>query len=87
LHLPAAGADAVYLGARLTIIFQRQALFLTKTGGRIKLSDRISMGDGLEIRDAKNNNPSTIISVMIKDGHHVKTADKGDTLLAGNFEG
>lgn len=52
---------------------------------RIKLSDKISMGDGLEIWDSKNNNPSAIISVMIKDGSHVRTAGKGDILLAGNF--
>jgi len=52
---------------------------------RIKLSDKIAMGDGLEIRDARNNNPSAILSVMIKDGRHVKTANKGDTLLVGNF--
>lgn len=53
---------------------------------RIKLSSKICMGDGLEIRDAGNSNPSAILSVMFKDGSHVKTADRGDTLLAGNFK-
>lgn len=53
---------------------------------RVKLSEKIGMGDGLEIWDPKNNNPSTILSVMLKDGRHVKTATPGDTILVGNFK-
>lgn len=53
---------------------------------RIKLSERIRMGDGLEIRDPKNNNPSAILSVMLKDGRHVKSAEPGDILMVGNFK-
>jgi putative protease len=51
---------------------------------RIKLSEQVEMGDGLEIWD--KNTPSAIISVMMKNGKHVKDAKPGDTVLLGNFK-
>lgn len=53
---------------------------------RIKFSAQTHMGDGLEIRDAVNSNPSAIVSVMMKSNTHVKTAYPGDSLLVGNFK-
>jgi len=68
---------------------QSQPRFGGREGDRlisIRLSEQLNMGDGLEIWDSKNRNPDAIISVMMKDGRHVKTAKAGDVLLAGNFK-
>ena len=51
---------------------------------RINLREQLKMGDGLEIWD--KNTPSAIISVMMKDGRHVKETRVGDTVLLGNFK-
>lgn len=53
---------------------------------RVKFTAETHMGDGLEIRDEKNGNPSAILSVMLRNGAHVKTANPGETLLVGNFK-
>ena len=53
---------------------------------KIKFTHETHMGDGLEIWDAKKGNPSTIVSVMLHNYSHVKTAQPGDTLLVGNFK-
>lgn len=49
----------------------------------VKLNDNVSIGDGLEIWDSET--PSAIISVMMREGKHVKNAGPGDTVLLGNF--
>ncbi len=53
---------------------------------RMRFNEKVRMGDGLEIWDSQNNYPSAIISVMMKDGRHVKTAEPHDILLVGNFK-
>ncbi|MBP7176020.1 MAG: U32 family peptidase [Thermoclostridium sp.] len=53
---------------------------------KIRFTEQTHMGDGLEIRDANRENPSAIISVMLRNNTHVKTARPGDTLLVGNFK-
>lgn len=53
---------------------------------RVKFTAQARMGDGLEIWDARNDNPSAIISVMLRNQAHVKTALPGETLLIGNFK-
>jgi len=49
----------------------------------VNLDERINMGDGIEIWD--RDIQSAIISVMIRDGKHVKNAGPGETVLIGNF--
>lgn len=53
---------------------------------RVKFSAQARMGDGLEIWDAQNDNPAAIVSVMLRNQAHVKTALPGETLLVGNFK-
>jgi len=53
---------------------------------KIKFSAETRMGDGLEIWDAQRDNPSAIISVLMKNNAHVKAAKPGETLLVGNFK-
>jgi putative protease len=53
---------------------------------KIKFTSETRMGDGLEIWDAQKDNPSAIISVMLRNNSHVKTARLGETLLIGNFK-
>ncbi len=53
---------------------------------KIRFTTETRMGDGLEIWDAQKDNPSAIISVMLKNNTHVKTAHPGETLLIGNFK-
>lgn len=53
---------------------------------KIKFQQETRMGDGLEIRDVKNSNPSAIISVMQQGKNHVKTAKPGETIFVGNFK-
>jgi len=49
----------------------------------VKLNEQVDIGDGIEIWD--KNTQSAIISVMMRDGKHVKSAGHGDTVLLGNF--
>lgn len=72
---------------------QQEGSIRSKFGGgeddrlvRIKLKTEIRMGDGLEIWDDRNDNPSAIISVMLRNNTHVKIAQPGDSLLVGNFK-
>lgn len=74
-------------------VIKTEKQYQPRFGGRdedrlvsIRLSEQLNMGDGLEIWDSKNQNPAAIISVMMKDGKHVKTAKAGDILLVGNFK-
>lgn len=53
---------------------------------RVRFSNGIRMGDGLEIHDATKGNPSAIVSVMMKNNAHVKAAKAGESLLIGNFK-
>jgi putative protease len=53
---------------------------------KIKFTAETRMGDGLEIWDAQKGNPSAIISVMLQNNVHVKSARPGETLLIGNFK-
>lgn len=50
----------------------------------VKLDEQVNIGDGIEIWDEKIQ--SAIVSVMIKDGEHVKNAGPGDIVLLGNFK-
>lgn len=53
---------------------------------KINFTAETRMGDGLEIWDAQKDNPSAIISVMLRNNAHIKTAQPGETLLIGNFK-
>lgn len=50
----------------------------------VKLSGQVNIGDGIEIWD--KGTPSAIISVMMRDGKHVKNTEPGDYVLLGNFK-
>ncbi|NLX76232.1 MAG: U32 family peptidase [Clostridiaceae bacterium] len=50
----------------------------------VRLDEQVSIGDGIEIWDRETL--SAIVSVMIKDGEHVKSAGQGDLVLLGNFK-
>jgi len=50
----------------------------------VRLSEKVGIGDGIEIWDRETL--SAIISVIMRNGKHVKSADPGDTVLLGNFK-
>lgn len=50
----------------------------------VKLSEHVSIGDGVEIWDRETL--STIVSVIMRDGKHVKHAEPGDSVLLGIFK-
>ncbi len=52
----------------------------------IQFQETVHMGDGLEIWDSDNNDPSAIVSVMMDNNWHVKKANAGDILMVGNFK-
>ncbi|ANW99859.1 peptidase U32 [Thermoclostridium stercorarium subsp. thermolacticum DSM 2910] len=49
----------------------------------VKLDEEVNIGDGIEIWDG--GILSTVVSVMLRDGKHVKSALPGSTVLLGNF--
>lgn len=64
----------------------RQKFFGSKDNKliNVKLDGQVSIGDGIEIWD--KDTLSAIISVMMRDGKHIKNSGPGDIVLLGNFK-
>ena len=59
-----------------------------KTGTvTVKLSDAVSIGDGVEVWNGEEENPGNIVTAIHKDGKSVKSAGNGDIATLGSIKG
>jgi len=54
---------------------------------KVRLSAPVEIGDGIEIWTDAETSPGGVVSVLMKDGRHIKTSSPGEVVTLGNFPG
>ena len=54
---------------------------------KIKLDDKLSIGDGIEVWNKEEESPGTIVTEIKKNGINIKSADKEDIVVIGSING